>query len=139
MAEVFRPTAARFRNRVRFASINAAAFVKLTKSFGLSSGETAAIVIKEADGTKFRFDAPELTVEAAEKWIIDYVDGKLEPYFKSEPRPESQNGPVTVVVRDSFDEIVKQSPGDVLLEFYAPWCGHCKKCALLYSPVCVES
>lgn len=32
-----------------------------------------------------------------------------------------------VVVADTFEEIVNDPEKDVLIEFYAPWCGHCKK------------
>lgn len=31
-----------------------------------------------------------------------------------------------VVVAKNFDEIVNDPERDVLIEFYAPWCGHCK-------------
>lgn len=31
-----------------------------------------------------------------------------------------------VVVAENFDEIVNAEDKDVLIEFYAPWCGHCK-------------
>lgn len=31
-----------------------------------------------------------------------------------------------VVVAKNFDEIVNDEERDVLIEFYAPWCGHCK-------------
>uniref|UniRef100_A0A8C0JQ46 Protein disulfide-isomerase A3 n=1 Tax=Canis lupus dingo TaxID=286419 RepID=A0A8C0JQ46_CANLU len=33
---------------------------------------------------------------------------------------------VKVVVAENFDEIVNNENKDVLIEFYAPWCGHCK-------------
>lgn len=30
------------------------------------------------------------------------------------------------MVAENFDEIVNNEDKDVLIEFYAPWCGHCK-------------
>lgn len=34
--------------------------------------------------------------------------------------------PGQVVVAENFDSIVNDESKDVLIEFYAPWCGHCK-------------
>ena len=52
--------------------------------------------------------------------------------LKSEEIPATQEGPVYVLVGKSFDEIVMDPTKDVLVEFYAPWCGHCKKLAPIY-------
>ena len=38
-----------------------------------------------------------------------------------------------VVVGRNFDEIVNDDSKDVLIEFYAPWCGHCKQLEPKYS------
>jgi protein disulfide isomerase len=59
-------------------------------------------------------------------WLNDVVAGTAKQWKKSEPVPESNDGPVKVVVAKNFDEIVLDKSKNVLLEFYAPWCGHCK-------------
>lgn len=46
--------------------------------------------------------------------------------MKSEEIPADNSAPVKVVVGKQFDEIVLDETKDVLVEFYAPWCGHCK-------------
>ena len=41
-------------------------------------------------------------------------------------------GPLKVAVAKNFDEVVNDPERDVLIEFYAPWCGHCKSLAPKY-------
>jgi protein disulfide isomerase len=63
----------------------------------------------------------------------DFLDGKLTPHYKSAPVPETNDEPVKVVVGDSFDSMVTTEDKYVLLEAYAPWCGHCKKLEPIYT------
>jgi protein disulfide isomerase family A protein 3 len=73
-----------------------------------------------------------------EKFARDLVAGNLEQYLKSEAVPASNNEPVKVVVAKNFDEIVNDDSRDVLIEFYAPWCGHCKTLAPKYDELAAK-
>lgn len=90
--------------------------------------------ILPADMKKFESETKvaEMTVESVTKFIDDIQSGAIKPHLKSEEVPASNDAPVTVVVGKNFEEIVKDNTKDVLVEFYAPWCGHCKKLAPIY-------
>ncbi|KAL0612350.1 Protein disulfide-isomerase A3 [Plecturocebus cupreus] len=97
--------------------------------FGLegTAGEIPVVAIRTAKGEKFVMQG-ELSRDgkALQRFPQDYFDGNLKRYLKSESVPESHDGPIKVVVAENFDEIVNNEDKDVLIEFYAPWCGHCK-------------
>ena len=75
-----------------------------------------------AKNTKFPYDqTKEITAKDIEDFVASYLDGTIQPSIKSEPIPEKQEGPVTVVVAHSYKDIVLDDKKDVLIEFYAPW------------------
>lgn len=58
--------------------------------------------------------------------------------MKSHDLPETNDEPVKIVVGKNFDEIVLNNENDVLVEFYAPWCGHCKQLAPIYDELAAK-
>ncbi|CAM8970432.1 unnamed protein product [Rhodiola kirilowii] len=77
------------------------------------------------DGSKFFLEG-EVTSDNLKTFGEEFLEDKLKPFFKSDPIPETNDGDVKIVVGDNFDEIVLDESKDVLLELYAPWCGHCQ-------------
>ncbi|XP_059666073.1 protein disulfide isomerase-like 1-4 isoform X2 [Cornus florida] len=84
------------------------------------------------DAKKFVLDG-ELTLSSIKSFGENFLEGKLKPFYKSDPIPEKNDGDVKVVVGNNFDEIVLDESEDVLLEIYAPWCGHCQSLEPIYN------
>ncbi|XP_059666070.1 protein disulfide isomerase-like 1-4 [Cornus florida] len=84
------------------------------------------------DARKFVLDG-ELTLSSIKSFGENFLEDKLKPFYKSDPIPEKNDGDVKVVVGNNFDEIVLDESKDVLLEIYAPWCGHCQSLEPIYN------
>lgn len=78
---------------------------------------------------KWEGDVTAVTVDDIKKFVADFKAGTLSPFLKSEKAPENNDGPVKIVVSSQFKDIVMDSTKDVLVKYYAPWCGHCQSLA----------
>lgn len=77
-------------------------------------------------------DITALTSADVKKYVEDFKAGTLEAHLKSEEIPEDNTGGVTVLVGKNWEQIVKDETKDVLVKYYAPWCGHCKSLAPIW-------
>ncbi|XP_010264686.1 PREDICTED: protein disulfide isomerase-like 1-4 [Nelumbo nucifera] len=84
------------------------------------------------DAKKYILDG-DVTIDRIKIFGEDFLEDKLKPFYKSDPIPETNVGDVKIVVGNNFDEIVLDESKDVLLEIYAPWCGHCQALEPIYN------
>lgn len=131
LTEAYKPLAKKFKGKVNFVWIDAVKFAEHGKAMNLQEVKWPAFVVQDmTKQLKYPHSQTEpLSPDSAEKLIEQYLEGKLQPSLKSEPIPASQDEPVFVLVTDEFDKTVFDEDKDVLVEFYAPWCGHCKRLA----------
>jgi len=124
----------KLKEKLNFAISSVSEFSSELGEYGLETAEAdkkPVAAIRDEQHRKYVMK-DEFNLENLEKFIDNYLGGKLEPYLKSEAIPDDNSQPVKIVVAKNFDEIVNNADKDVLIEFYAPWCGHCKKLTPIY-------
>jgi protein disulfide-isomerase A1 len=133
--EMFTGVAKKFRGKAMFINVPHSES-RVLDYFGFKESDLPTYVLADMGGKgamkKYKFEGA-FEADAVTTFVNNFFDGKLKPTLKSEaPAPEDTAGDVFVVKGSSFNEIVLDNTKDVLVEFYAPWCGHCKNLAPIY-------
>ena len=121
-----------FKGRMNFVYINASKFGPHANNLNLKMEWPAFGIHDQSVNAKYPLVSHPLNKKNLRALVVSVLDGKAKPFLKSQPVPESNDESVKVIVGKEFDRIVMDKEKDVLVEFYAPWCGHCKKMAPTY-------
>jgi protein disulfide-isomerase A1 len=124
-----KPIAAEHKGKLNFVWIDAVKFGDHAKALNLQEAQWPSFVIQDiTQQLKYPLDqSTAVTPERIVTMVEHFNSGKLEPSLKSQPIPETQDESVFTLVGKQFDEIVYDDSKDVFVEFYATWCGHCKR------------
>eukprot|EP00168_Porphyra_purpurea_P019985 TRINITY_DN81_c0_g1_i2.p1 TRINITY_DN81_c0_g1~~TRINITY_DN81_c0_g1_i2.p1 ORF type:complete len:523 (+),score=204.04 TRINITY_DN81_c0_g1_i2:185-1753(+) len=117
-------------SKLNFAYVDNSELSQFSDYLGLKSVVPQIAIYSFASDVKFLMPeesrGDKFTEAALSAWIKEYLDGKLVPLKKSQPIPESNDGPIKEVVGDTWESVVEDTEKDVLIMTHAEWCGHCK-------------
>ncbi|XP_004235667.1 protein disulfide isomerase-like 1-6 [Solanum lycopersicum] len=129
LVEPLQDVARKFKSKIMFIFVDIRE-ENLAKPFlsmvGLEESKDSVVVsFNYSSSLKYLLES-DTTPTSIEEFCSGLLSGTVSPYYKSQPIPDNKNMSILTVVGKTFDELILNSPENILLEIYTPWCITCE-------------
>ncbi|OBA22415.1 disulfide isomerase [Metschnikowia bicuspidata var. bicuspidata NRRL YB-4993] len=129
------------RGKIHFVGLDATQFGRHAEILNMDPLVVPLFAIQDnSNGRKYginQVEHPSPSTKTIEEFIDSFLAGEAEPIIKSEPLPTSEDEDydenVEKLVAHNYDDVLADESKNIIVEYFAPWCGHCKKLAPTWS------
>lgn len=135
--KTFETVAEKFKGKLAFVTVDfqGQTAVEFVNYFGVQEETIMAVLpLTQEEVNKYKF-TQEFTEENLTNWLEEFLNGNLVEHLKSEEIPDDdEESLIQRVVGKNYVDVVMDPTTHVLVEFYTPWCQHCKEVSPSLAP-----